>query len=344
MTEFTDSALTLLIKAGKTDDQIMEFVHLNTKPADLYGAVAEVVTQVLHGDAATLKLIELNTSSPVKKFMAHITKFFGCNETLEVIEWWRELGIKRADTKAIVMTYLYGSSEYGNRDAIQERIDKRAEEQLEKGLDAYWDRSGADLWKDQRTVAITVMVRLIRGAMSVVCPSTVETMSFIQTMALILGERDIPMKWKTLLNFEVCQDNANLTTKIVQCIEKGERVSSLRIRVPVTNGKRYHAKKISAGSAPNFIHSFDACHLQLVALNVDTNYFHMIHDSMGGQCAHMPQFTVVLRETFCMMYEDSDVLFDVWMENRGDELGLPEPKELGSFDVGLVRKSKYFFH
>lgn len=344
MTDFTDAALTLLIKAGMTDEQIIEHVHLNTKPADLYGSIAEVVTQVLHGDAATLKLLELDGSSIVKKFFAQIKTYFGAEDTLEVIKWWADLGITRADTKAIVMTYLYGSSEYGNRDSIQLRIDKRADEQLEKGLDAYWDRSGADLWKDQRTSAITVMVRLIRGAMSIVCPSTVETMAYIQKTALMLGERDIPMSWTTKLNFKVTQDNPNLTTKIVQCIEKGKRVSSLRIRVPVTNGKRYHAKKISAGSAPNFIHTFDACHIQMVALTPDIKYFHPIHDSMGGQCGQMPFFTHVIRDTFCDMYEDEDVLFDVWEENKGDELGLPEPKELGNLDVNAVRKSQYFFH
>jgi len=337
---FTDDALTLLIKAGLTDDEIVQHVHLNTKPADLYGAVAEVVTQVLMGDKETLKLIEKSN----KSFLDRIKDMFGKSDVVEVIEWWKELGITRSDTKAIVMTFLYGSSEYGNRDSIQERIDERAEEQLEKGLDSYWDRSGADLWKEQRTVAVTTMVRLIRGAMSIVCPSTVQTMDWLQQVGLILGERDLPTRWKTKLNFPVCQDNPNRVVKKVQCLEHGKRICSIQIRVPATTGKRLDAKKISAGIAPNFIHSYDACHLQLVALGVNTIYFHMIHDSMGGQVACMPEFSYVLRDTFCDMYADEDVLFDFWMENDGDTLALPAPKELGDFNVNLVRESKYFFH
>ena len=278
---FDDNALTLLIKSGLSDEEIIQHVHENTKPADLYGAVAEVVTQVLMGDEETLALIENSTQSATQKFWKNIKKFFGQDDTMEVVTWWKELGIGRADTKAIVMTFLYGSSEYGNRKSIQERIDKRAEEIMEKDLDAYWDNSGADVWKDQRTLAITVMVRLVRGAMSVVCPSTVETMAWIQQLALMLGERDIPMRWKTHLNFEVVQENPNVETKHVQCKEKGKRVCSIRIKMPAKSGKRFNAKKMSAGSAPNFVHSYDACHLQMVALHTATEYFHMIQRLNG---------------------------------------------------------------
>lgn len=343
--EFTDDALILLIKSGMSDEEIIRHVHENTKPADLYGAVAEVVSKVLHGDTLLLQQIKESENAAIQRFYSYVTAYKDDANCLDVIQWWTELGITRSDTKSIVMTYLYGSSEYGNRESIQDRIDERADEIMEKSLDAYWDRSGADMWKEQRTLAITVMVRLIRGAMSVVCPSTVDTMAWVQTMAMLLGARDVPMSWVTPLGFLVVQDNPNLITKTVQCYEDGsKRVCSLRIKVPDRKGKKLNADKMAAGSAPNFVHSMDACHLQLAAIRAATKYLHMIHDSMGSQFAEAPRFSEVLRDTFCEMYEESDVLFDMWVRNKGDEYALPEPKELGELDVGVVRDSKYFFH
>lgn len=341
--KFTDEQLLDLIKQGYSDEEIHAIVHAEQSPADLYGAVAEVVSEVLCDEAA-INVYSTATVESVKTFVAVVKQMWSDAALTEIREWWASMGIGRSDTKNIVMTFLYGSTEYGNRDGILERIDDRADECMEKALDPYWDRSGADNFKEQRTMAVTLMVRLTRGAMAVVCPSTVETMNWFQTMALILGNMDRTMNWKTLLNFPVSQSNPNVMTKQLRCYEKGKTVNVLKIKVPVEDGKRYNAKKMAAGSAPNFVHSFDACHLHMVTLETDTEYFHMIHDSMATQAVDTPEMNYQIGNQFCVMYADNDILFDVWMENDGDALGLPEPAELGSLDVNDVRKSLYFFH
>ena len=78
--DFDDKALTLLIEAGLSDEEIIEYVHHNTKPADLYGAVAEVVTKVLLGDEATLKIIEHSDSSATQKFFRTLKSMFGSDD------------------------------------------------------------------------------------------------------------------------------------------------------------------------------------------------------------------------------------------------------------------------
>lgn len=341
--ELSDLELNALIVAGYSDEQIMEFAHENSKPSDLYGAVAEVVTNVLYGDAIINELLLQDTEGrleALKKLKALITE-----DTLfmEVAEWWREMGITRSDTKSIVMTYLYGSTEYGNRESIQERIDKRAEESMEKALDPYWDRSGADLWKEHRTKAITLMVRLTRSAMTIVCPSTVTTMDTIQDWAFTLGEMDKPFVFSTMLNFKVTQANPNMIPKRIGIQEDGKTVMTLSYRVPAEDGKLLSARKMKSGSAPNYVHAHDACHMQVTVLKCETNYFHLIHDSYATQCADTPELDKNIRYAFCDMYAETDVLQKTFDDNKGSELGLKERAKRGLLNVVDVIKSRYFF-
>lgn len=341
--ELTDLQLNALIAAGYTDEQIIQFAHENSKPADLYGAVAEVVTNVLFDDPVINELLvqdkdnQLKALKKLKKLLSEDTLF------REVAAWWKEMGIGRSDTKSIVMTYLYGSTEYGNRESIQERIDKRAEESMEKALDPYWDRSGADVWKEHRTKAITLMVRLTRAAMTIVCPSTVSTMDTIQEWAYMLGELDLPFTLETPLGFKITQANPNMIKKCVEIQEGGRLVMTLNYRVPAEDGKLLSARKMKSGSAPNFVHGHDACHMQMAILRCDTEYFHLIHDSYATQCADTPKLDTAIRTSFCDMYHDTDVLERTWEANKGDELNLPKRAKRGALDVLSTLKSKYFF-
>lgn len=340
-----DDQLELLILAGYSDEMIMQFAHENTKPADLYGAVAEVVTQALHGDEAITELLKgAPIGSPLytmKSIMLAITEE---EELEEAANWWKGLGIDRSDTKSIVMTYLYGSTEYGNRDSILERIEARTKEIMEKNLDHYHDTSGADIWKAQRTTAVTLMVKLVRAAMGVVCPSTVETMDTIQRWAKTMGNMDKAFVWTTpILGFKVEQANRNMVAKPVRIFEGGKEVMKLIYRVPAEDGKKLNANKMEAGAAPDLIHSGDATHLMLSTLYTDSTHFMHIHDSMSTQAADTPSLADNIRVSFCDMYADRDYLYDVWEENGGSANFLEEPKELGALQVEDIVNSRYFF-
>ena len=361
----TDEQLIKLIDMGLSDSQIAQFAHENTKPADLYGAAAQVVTDILHLDPIMLETLrQTSNEAGPKAALKMLEKIRTDPDYAEVVEWWKSLGIGRGDTKKITMTLLYGSKEFGNRDSIQERIDDRAEEILEKALDPYFDRSGADIWKDQRTRCITVMVRLTRAAVAIVCPSTVETMDTLQGWAGSMGARDKAFKWKSKLGFLVIQDNPNQISKKVQVKENGKVVASLCYREKAADGKLLNERKMAAGAAPNFVHTNDACHLMMsvnaTAMEItkawegnyegtvdDGNggrcYFMMIHDSYGTQCADTPMLTTMIREAACEMYEDNDILYDTWLLNDGEQNLLAEPEPIGGLNVREVTKSRYFF-
>lgn len=341
----TDTQLELLILAGYSDEMLLTFAHENTKPADLYGAVAEVVTQALHGDDALLDVVSKALPGSALWHMKTLLEALTEEGDLRAAaKWWRSLGVGRSDTKSIVMTYLYGSTEYGNRDSIQERIEERDNEILEKALDPYFDRSGADVWRAERSVAVTLMVKLIRSAMGVVCPSTVETMDWIQQTAETMGNLDKPFIWKSpIMNFPVAQDNRNMVPKPVRIFEGGREVMKLIYRVPAADGKKLNARKMKAGAAPDVIHTGDAAHLMLSTLETDSTHFMHIHDSMSTQCAHTPDLANNIRKTFCDMYADTDYLYDIYEWNGGSANFLKEPKELGDLDVSDIVKSRYFF-
>lgn len=340
-----DAQLTLLVLAGYSDEMILKFAHENTKPADLYGAVAEVVTQALFGDDALLEVVNgALPGSALWHMKALLCSLDEDGDLRKAARWWKSLGIGRSDTKSIVMTYLYGSTEYGNRDSIQERIEERATEILEKEIDAYFDRSGADVWKSERSTAVTLMVKLIRSAMGVVCPSTVETMDWIQETAETMGNMDKAFTWTTpILNFPVSQDNRNMVAKPVRIFEGGREVMKLIYRVPAADGKKLNAKKMKAGAAPDVIHSCDATHLILSTLETDSEHFMHIHDSMSTQCADTPKLASAIRTTFSDMYADRDYLYDIYEENGGSANFLKEPKELGALEVNDIVNSRYFF-
>lgn len=338
--KLTDAQLIALMDAGFSDSMIMDFVHNNSIPSDLYGAVAEIVTSVLMKEPVILERIEqCDDLELLKKVLEKIEE----DELFqEAAEWWSKMGIGRSDTKAIVMTYLYGSTEYGNRDEIMERIEKRAEECMNKELQPIFDRSGADSFKDLRTKAITLMVRLTRGAMAVACPSTVSTMDGIQEWAESLGARDIPYKVRTFTGFTFEQANPNTERKLIEIWEDGKRVLQLSYRVPCTDGKKLNERKMKAGAAPNTIHGHDACHMQVSVIYCDSEYFHLIHDSFATQCADTPNLAYCIRKAFIDIY-DEDVLYNLYMLNDGEGNYLKEPEELGELELEDVMNSTYFF-
>lgn len=342
----SDHQLETLILAGYSDAFIERFAHENTRPADLYGAVADVVTNALHGDEELLSMISKAAPNTALYNMKEALETISGDTNLQkVAKWWKELGIGRSDTKSIVMTYLYGSTEYGNRDSILERIDERAKEILEKRLDPYHDRSGSDIWKDERTSAVTLMVKNIRAAMGVSCASTVETMDTLQSWAESRGNLDKPFEWHSpILGFPVEQANRMMVKNDVRIYENGKEVMKLIYREPSPDGKRYNTKKMKAGVAPDVIHTNDATHLMLSTLYTDSGYFMHIHDSMSTQCADTPELAKNIRQSFCDMYAgDADYLYDLWEQNGASGNFLEEPKELGDFDVELVKRSRYFF-
>jgi DNA-directed RNA polymerase len=111
-------------------------------------------------------------------------------------------------------------------------------------------------------------------------------------------------------------------------------------------------KQLSA-LAPNLIHSLDATHLAMTALEMQRRGHKMmaVHDSYWSHACNMPVMSQVLREQFVDLYTNYDPLTEVkeqWEEQffldlRRHGVRLPDPPERGKLDLQSVLKSDYFF-
>ena len=104
---------------------------------------------------------------------------------------------------------------------------------------------------------------------------------------------------------------------------------------------------------PNVIHSLDACHLAMTALEMDRLNLSMVavHDSFWTHAAHLPDLSRVLRQEFANLYSNYDPLWELkeqWEEQyfidlRRHGVSLPDPPEKGTLNLQDVLQSKYFF-
>jgi DNA-directed RNA polymerase len=104
-----------------------------------------------------------------------------------------------------------------------------------------------------------------------------------------------------------------------------------------------------SAASPNFVHSLDASALTLTVdncLDQGITDFAMVHDSYATHSPNMPKLNDELRSAFVSMYEDNDVLHDLYTNAvtalpKGVEV--PTPPTKGSLNLREVLKSDYFF-
>jgi DNA-directed RNA polymerase len=85
--------------------------------------------------------------------------------------------------------------------------------------------------------------------------------------------------------------------------------------------KELNGHKQRTSISPNFIHSFDAAHLQLVVQNSKAEGIHsflLIHDSFAALPNQMDKFSMIVRKSLVDMYEGRDPLEDILLTARAD--------------------------
>ena len=112
-------------------------------------------------------------------------------------------------------------------------------------------------------------------------------------------------------------------------------------------GTKLDVNKNKLGSAPNFVHSMDACHLMLTcqrAVEYGVTDFAFIHDDYGTHAADTDTLHQAIREAFVELYEANDPLLDFKIFNEDNSgLTLPDLPSRGDLKLGQVIDSDYFF-
>ena len=72
----------------------------------------------------------------------------------------------------------------------------------------------------------------------------------------------------------------------------------------------------------------------------------MVHDSYATHSPNMPRLNNELRAAFVAMYEEHDVLLDLYtnaVATLPEGVAIPPPPEKGELDLKEVLQSDYFF-
>lgn len=237
---------------------------------------------------------------------------------------WLAAGITRNTVKRAVMTTPYGVTTRGIRDQLIS------------------DGHVKTFEKEMGGPAATYMTRVIQVAIGQTVRSAAEIMGYLQDVASVLAERNIPFRWKVPTGSEVTQSYWALRRK---------RVNTLCGRFVLWEEDAemgLDVRKQSSGAAPNVIHSFDAAMLQLTVLQMHENHdidsFCMIHDSYGTHASHVETMSSVLRDVAFEMYR-TDQLNSIheYVTSYAPDAPLPELPQRGTLDPAEVLRAPYFF-
>jgi len=257
-------------------------------------------------------------------------------ENVEHSELWGD-DISRTMVKRPVMTTPYGATKYGMRNQIYEEIKK----QLDKGTPLGDNITNAvDLWPHAKCLASTVW-----DSIGSVIYSAREGMAWLQAVAQILAKEDKAIYWHLPTGFLVKQKYLKSVVREVKTVING-RMASLYAAGP-EDVERMNKQRQSNGIAPNFIHSYDACHLMRTIIGAREDYdiqsFAVVHDSFGTHASDMEALSSVIRREFIQIYSE-DVLKDFRDEcQKLTDTELPALPKYGKLKIEEVEHSEYFF-
>lgn len=320
----------------------------NDKPDDIYQSVADQVNQLIR-ETIGEDILALETREEVveafcvangitketledaladKESKAFHKEFFAFTEA-----WaWYRYGVSRKVCKRSVMTFAYGSGEYGYGEQVMEdtlapmtfgqaieffyvspieeqiTMSKATKEALAAGTDEI-DLEGTK-GTEKGFRAAKVLASYLAKAIQRTVRKPSEAMKYIQAIARETAKAGIPVRWETPLGLLVVQDYRKDVAKRLDITVMGQRVrSQVRERT-----RKIDSKANTNGASPNFVHSLDATHLMMVVNGLVVRTGHqdiaLVHDSFGTHAAFAPELFDTIRLTMEDLYESHDVLED----------------------------------
>ena len=221
----------------------------------------------------------------------------------------------RKTTKRTVMTVPYNAKPFSNRGYIREAL-------AEKGV---------EVEKED----LTVVVKAVRDAMDIIFPGPMRVMKWIETeVAAAIDRGATELSWVTPSGFVVTQKLMKKDVKMIELQLLG------RCQIKMADGytdevdKNHHKN----ATAPNLIHSLDACILVLSTLRFDAPIA-LIHDSVLCRATDMTTLNRLVRETYMYLFAEHDYLTD-WASQIGAET---KPPIIDTLKPESVIGSTYFF-
>ena len=288
-------------------------------PHDIYTDVAVSVKQAISEDAAAIESGAIDEGEVLTRMLGKAGISLGTT-MLDLPRKWLEQGIDRKLTKRGTMTYCYGVTPQGLKNAL---ID-----------------DGFVSWADHQYAAVQYIGKHIWRAIQENITGATTAMDWLRGCAKCANKAGVLLHWRTPSGFHVAHPYQNPKEVRIRCLS-GEAV--FRVYDP-DRGLAAHRQR--NGLPPNFVHSLDASHLIMTvaaAAACGIHHFMVIHDSFGTHACKVDLLRDILREQFVRLYE-VDVLEafrQQVIEQTGYDPG-PSPAK-GDFDLDAVHESTYVF-
>lgn len=235
-------------------------------------------------------------------------------------------GISRKIAKRPVMTLPYGSTKYSCFGFVVDAL-------LEIDRDYFTDLNAAASYLND----------LLWDSISDVVVSARDAMGWLQEVAKLTSQHNLPMWWVNPVGFPVYQKNTKVDSKRVRTALFGDTRLSINQSTDTIS-----VDKQVQGIAPNFVHSLDSAHMWLTVNKAEEHgitSFAMIHDDFGTHAADVELFRNVISHTFVSMYIDNDPLYDLYLTasmSLADTV-IPDLPKKGDLNIEKVIESEYFF-
>lgn len=235
---------------------------------------------------------------------------------------WMSHGVTRKVTKRTTMTLPYGATRYAASEFIRKdyiEVVRPKEIPLVMYGDAakylshhVWDAIGRTVIKAQ------------------------EAMEWLKGWAKHCVETGQTVQWVTPTGLTVKSEYNKMVKTKIEC-----RAFIQNRLVLYKQTDDIDLRKVQFAIAPNFIHSLDASHLDMVIAACEAEGIPIvaIHDDFGTTARHTQRLHEIIREQFVRMYTEFDIIGDM-ARSVGYEVPPPTP---GSLDLELVKQSTYFF-
>lgn len=305
--------------SGMLQDEVGGF-HVNMVPGharqDVYGAVAAEATRLLTARAAAGE------------------------DDQQMAQAWLDAGLMdRKLTKRPVMVKPYA----GTRNSCNQYVNEAVTEKLQRGHALPWP--AADMFNFKLYGAGQVW-----QAIPSVVVAADSAMRWISRLANLVGKSQPSarrIEWTTPAGLPVHQYKFDLAQRRIDTVFKGSTYRAAYFE----ETDRLDPRKMASSVAPSFVHSMDACHLQLTtaaAVRSGLRHFAMVHDSFGVHAADTDAFARIIREQFVRMYLEHDVLdgllqsaLPLISETLRDDIPPAPPK--GRLDLSGIFHSEFFF-
>ncbi|TFU06140.1 hypothetical protein EUV02_03765 [Polymorphobacter arshaanensis] len=282
-----------------------------------------------------------------------------------------DAGFGRPTVKRNVMTYFYGSNQFGMSGQHMEDLMRPLTKRLVLGeIDKHPysvinEKTGLD---DGGFAAAACLAKHIYKAVTTAAPRAEYAARWFQSVAAILAHEALPVVWTSPMGLPVVQLYQQYESKRVamwlydravpvvthaddKADQDGNVLTKVRTVLQTTATKLIDKSKARSAIAPNVIHSLDAAHMLrtvLMAMAKGIKSFCLIHDSFATHAGNTGKFAWTIKEAFVAQYETYCPMkaIDAYARSVLSEEGiakLPAIEPLGTLDLNEVMGAMYAF-